>query len=440
MDETTVIDCVEFDVVAGRGGDGAVSFRREKFVPRGGPDGGDGGRGGDVLLHADERLSTLRGLHDRRPRRAAEGRAGSKARRRGRSAPDLELRVPAGCIVWELDDAGEPGAEPLVDLAEPGARAVVAQGGRGGWGNRRFATSTRQAPRFAQRGSAGEQRRLRLELRLLADVGIVGLPNAGKSTLLSVWSAATPKVAAYPFTTLEPELGVVEAAGDSFVAADIPGLIEGASRGHGLGHEFLRHIERTRVLVHVVDATSARSLDDLDLVNGELAAFRPERPLGTPLSERPQLVALNKIDQPAALENRAALGAALDARGIPWLAISALAREGTRQLALRAAQLLGEAREAAAAVAAESLPVLRPSPKRRRFEVSRGADGVAEVKGHTAEWLAATLDIGDVEARGELFRRLQVMGISRALERIGVEGGDRVRIGSVEVAWEGYGR
>ncbi len=257
---------------------------------------------------------------------------------------------------------------------------------------------------------------------------------------MSAWSAATPKVAAYPFTTLEPELGVVEAAGDSFVAADLPGLIEGASRGHGLGHEFLRHIERTRVLVHVVDATSARSLDDLDLVNGELTAFRPERPLGAPLSERSQLVALNKIDQPAALENHAALGAALDARGIPWLAISALSREGTRQLALRAAQLLGEAREAAAAVAADSLPVLRPSPKRRRFEVSRGADGVAEVKGHTAEWLAATLDIGDVEARGELFRRLQVMGISRALERIGVEGGDRVRIGSVEVAWEGYGR
>ena len=437
VNETAVIDCVELQVIAGDGGDGAVSFRREKFVPRGGPDGGDGGRGGDVVLVADARLSTLRGLQDGRPRSAEAGRAGGRARRRGRSAADLELRVPAGCVVWELDGAGEPAAEPLVDLEEPGARAVVARGGRGGWGNQRFASSTRQAPRFAQRGAAGERRRLRLELRLLADVGIVGLPNAGKSTLLRAWSAATPKVAAYPFTTLEPELGVVEAGGDSFVAADLPGLIEGASEGHGLGHEFLRHIERTRVLVHVIDASAPSALDAFDLVNGELAAFRPERSLTVPLSERPQLVALNKIDMPAAREAGVALGAALSERGLPWLAVSALSREGTRQLALRAAQLLDEARAAAAAAASESLPVLRPSPRRRRFEVARGADGVAEVVGHTPEWLAATLDTGDEEARGELFRRLQVMGIARALERMGVERGERVRIGTVEVEWEG---
>lgn len=435
--EIAVIDRVEFEVIAGNGGAGVVSFRREKFVPRGGPDGGDGGRGGDVVLVADVRLSTLRGLQDGRPQRAQDGRAGGTARRRGRSAPDLELRVPAGCVVWELDDGGEPRGEPLADLEEPGARAVVARGGRGGWGNRRFASSTRQAPRFAQRGAPGERRRLLLELRLLADVGIVGLPNAGKSTLLRAWSAATPKVAAYPFTTLEPQLGVVEASGDSFVAADLPGLIEGASEGHGLGHEFLRHIERTRVLVHVIDAAAPSALDAFDLVNGELAAFRPERPLWAPLEERPQLVALNKIDMPAAGESLAALGALLSDRGLPWLEISALSREGTRQLALRAAQLLGEAREAAAAAASGSLPVLRPPPRRRRFEVSRGQDGVAEVAGHTPEWLAATLDTGDEEARGELFRRLQVMGIARALERMGVERGDRVRIGSVEIVWEG---
>ena len=435
--EIAVIDRVEFEVIAGSGGDGVVSFRREKFVPRGGPDGGDGGRGGDVVLVADARLSTLRGLQDGRPQRAQDGRAGGTARRRGRSAPDLELRVPAGCVVWELDDGGEPRGEPLVDLEEPGARAVVARGGRGGWGNQRFASSTRQAPRFAQRGALGERRRLLLELRLLADVGIVGLPNAGKSTLLRAWSAATPKVAAYPFTTLEPQLGVVEASGDSFVAADLPGLIEGASEGHGLGHEFLRHIERTRVLVHVIDAAAPSALDALDLVNGELAAFRPERPLATPLGERPQLVALNKIDMPAAGESLAALGALLSDRGLPWLEISALSREGTRQLALRAAQLLGEAREATEAAASGSLPVLRPPPRRRRFEVSRGQDGVAEVAGHTPEWLAATLDTGDEEARGELFRRLQVMGIARALERVGVERGDRVRIGSVVIVWEG---
>ena len=435
--ETAVIDRVEFEVIAGNGGDGVVSFRREKFVPRGGPDGGDGGRGGDVVLVADVRLSTLRGLQDGRPQRAQDGRAGGTARRRGRSAPDLELRVPAGCVVWELGDGGEPRGEPLADLEEPGARAVVARGGRGGWGNQRFASATRQAPRFAQSGAPGERRRLLLELRLLADVGIVGLPNAGKSTLLRAWSAATPKVAAYPFTTLEPQLGVVEAGGDSFVAADLPGLIEGASEGHGLGHEFLRHIERTRVLVHVIDAAAPSALDAFDLVNGELAAFRPERPLAAPLEERPQLVALNKIDVPAAGESLAALGALLSDRGVPWLEVSALSRGGTRELALRAAQLLGEVREAAAAAASGRLPVLRPPPRRRRFEVSRGQDGVAEVAGNTPEWLAATLDTGDEEARGELFRRLQVMGIARALERVGVERGDRVRIGSVEIVWEG---
>ncbi|MDA0256816.1 MAG: GTPase ObgE, partial [Chloroflexi bacterium] len=330
-----MIDCVEFEVVAGSGGDGAVSFRREKFVPNGGPDGGDGGRGGDVVLLAVDRLSTLRVLQDRRPRRAVAGQGGGPSKRHGRSAPDLELRVPAGTVVWELDAAGEPGDEPLVDLADAGASAVVARGGRGGWGNRRFTSSTRQAPRFAQRGAAGEQRRLRLELRLLADVGIVGLPNAGKSTLLRSWSAATPKVAAYPFTTLEPELGVVEVGDDTFVAADVPGLIEGASAGHGLGHEFLSHLERTSVLVHVVDASAAEPLADLDLVNAEIAAFVPPRPLGAPLATRPQLVALNKIDDPTARERIAELGAALDARGMPWLAISAATREGTRQLAQR---------------------------------------------------------------------------------------------------------
>jgi GTP-binding protein len=436
VDRTVVIDCVEFEVVAGAGGDGAVSFRREKFVPNGGPDGGDGGRGGDVVLLADERLSTLRTLQDRRPRRAEEGQRGGPSKRHGRSASDLELRVPAGSVIWELDEAGEPGEEPLVDLTDANASAVVARGGRGGWGNRRFTNSTRQAPRFAQRGAEGERRRLRLELRLLADVGIVGLPNAGKSTLLRAWSAATPKVAAYPFTTLEPELGVVEVGDDVFVAADVPGLIEGASSGHGLGHEFLRHLERTSVLVHVVDASTPEPLADLDLVNAEIAAFEPPRPMGAPLAMRPQLVALNKVDDPAARERTAELGAAIDARGVPWFAISAATREGTRELALRASQLLRESRAAALAAEPERLPVLRPAPRRRRFEVVRGADGVAEVHGQTPEWLAATLELGNPEARAELFRRLQLMGIARALERLGVANGERVRIGVVAVAWE----
>ncbi len=230
---------------------------------------------------------------------------------------------------------------------------------------------------------------------------------------------------------------MVEVGDSGFVAADVPGLIAGASRGHGLGHEFLRHLERTRILVHVVDASAADPLTDLDLIGGELAAFEPPRPMGSPLAERPQLVALNKIDDPAAREGLAQLGAALDARGMPWLAISAATREGTLELARRAAQLLREAREAALTVEPERLPVLRPPPRRRRFEVMRGADGVAEVHSHTAEWFSATLDLADPEARGELFRRLQLMGIARALERLGVKGGDRVRVGTVDISWEG---
>jgi len=243
-----MIDCVEFEIVAGNGGNGIVSFLREKFVPQGGPDGGDGGRGGDVVLVADRRMSTLQQYRDQRVRRGGNGAQGGPNKMHGAAGRPLVLLVPVGSVIWDLDEADpelEPNAVPFTDLDEHGATVIIARGGRGGRGNKRFATATRQAPTFAQRGQRGSQRRVRIELKLIADVGLIGIPNAGKSTLLGTWSRATPKIAAYPFTTLEPELGVVNLGYDSFVAADMPGLIEGASEGVGLGHDFLRHIERT---------------------------------------------------------------------------------------------------------------------------------------------------------------------------------------------------
>ena len=334
-------------------------------------------------------------------------------------------------MVWDLT-VGDPAdeGEPLFDLALAGAEAIVARGGRGGWGNKRFATATRRTPRFAQRGARGERSRLRLELKLLADVGLVGLPNAGKSTLLGAWSAAHPKVASYPFTTLEPELGVAELGYDSFVAADMPGLIEGASQGVGLGHEFLRHIERTRVLVHVLDMTRDDPLADRELINRELSAF------GHGLSEKPQLLALNKIDDPDARAHVELLEAAFEALDVPWLAISAAAGEGTRPLAERAFQLLqGElvrAREEEPPV-----PLLKPREVRReRFRIERAADGMVVVRGRTPEWLASTFDLDDVEAREELLDRLRRLGLARALAREGVKAGTRICVGEVGLVWE----
>jgi GTP-binding protein len=316
---------------------------------------------------------------------------------------------------------------PVVDLIEDGMAVVIARGGRGGRGNKRFATSTRQAPRFAQRGDVGEQRQIRIELKLLADVGLVGLPNAGKSTLLRAWSAAMPKVAAYPFTTLEPELGVVDVGYDSFVAADMPGLIKGASRGVGLGHEFLKHIERTRILVHVLDMTREDPLADRALIDAELIAF------GHGLGEKPQLLALNKVDVPDARARVDLLTEDSADLGGEWVAISALAREGTETLAKRALEAL---RAVEAETGRGEIEVLRPQPKHRRFTVRRDDQGVAVVEGQSPEHWAETLDIADEEARQELFDRLRRMGVARALRRAGVAPGERVRVGSLELRWE----
>lgn len=333
------IDEATISVQAGDGGDGAVSFRREKFAPLGGPDGGDGGRGGDVVLVADRNLATLLDHRYRREVRAERGADGSGRCRSGRAGSDVEIRVPLGTLIRDLD--APDGSPPLRDLTESGERWVAARGGRGGHGNEHFATSTRQAPDFAQRGRAGGFRRLKLSLKLLADVGFVGFPNAGKSTLLRRVSAARPRVAAYPFTTLVPNLGVAEVGERRFVVADIPGLIEGASQGAGLGDRFLRHVERTRVLVHLIDA--AACLEEERDVVAEYDAIRKE--LGAYdecLLSRREIVVLSKIDLVADRSALLPLEATLTERNTHVLRVSGATGEGVPALLGATARLLDE--------------------------------------------------------------------------------------------------
>jgi GTP-binding protein len=347
----TFIDEVEVSVTGGRGGNGCVSFRREKFVPRGGPDGGDGGRGGGVVLVADENLGTLLDFRIRPELRAPDGGAGQGSNCHGANGEDVVVRVPVGTLVFDLD--APAGAPPAADLARHGARLVVARGGRGGRGNARFATSTRQAPDFATPGRPGQARRLRLELKLLADVGLIGLPNAGKSTLIRRLSAARPRVAAYPFTTLVPSLGVVELEDRRFIVADIPGLIEGASEGVGLGDRFLRHVERTRVLVHLLDLArqeleGADLLHDWETVRAELAAYDPA------LLERTEIVVLSKVDLVANRGKLEELEARFRALGRATLRVSGATGEGVPALVRAMVAALDAAR--AAESAAEAAP------------------------------------------------------------------------------------
>lgn len=329
------VDQATIYVKAGDGGAGCVSFRREKFVPKGGPDGGDGGRGGSVVLRADEGLSTLLDFRYRRVFRAQRGGHGEGGNRTGRSAPDLVIPVPVGTVVKDATTG-----EVLADLTEHGQVAVVARGGRGGRGNARFATPTRRAPRYAEPGEKGEERTLLLELRLLADAGLVGKPNAGKSTLLARMSAARPKIADYPFTTLHPNLGVVSLGlGQSFVLADLPGLVEGAHQGAGLGHRFLRHVSRTRVLAYVLDAAlSEDPLQDLETLRSELAAYDPS------LVERAKVVALNKVDLPEGRRRAEALKGVLEGRGYHVFLTSGVTGEGVHLLAAKLWELVQAAR------------------------------------------------------------------------------------------------
>lgn len=422
-----MIDRVYISARGGDGGAGCVSFRREKYVPRGGPDGGDGGAGGDVVLLADRSVRTLKEIGRRRVYTAGRGQHGQGSGKHGRRGRSLVIRVPEGTEVWRiLADGSE---QKIADLVKDGQSVVVARGGLGGWGNARFATSTNQAPRIAQRGQAGEQVQIRLDLKLLADVGIVGLPNAGKSTLLRAISAARPKVAAYPFTTVEPSLGVVDVGWDRFVVADIPGLIEGAHEGAGLGLDFLRHIERTRLIVHLVDGGARCPERDIETVNRELREY------GQGLEERPQLLVVNKIDIPDVAARARELAGRLERDGRVAFFISAATGEGVADLLQAMAERLREMEGERSQGGRKEAPVLGGSGSRDRFRIEK-EDGAYRVSGERIEAFAEMMPLDQEEARAELWRRLGRWGVTSALRRAGARPGDRVLLGSAEVELE----
>lgn len=418
-----MLDELEITVIAGDGGNGGLSFRREKYVPRGGPDGGDGGRGGDVVLEADNQIRLLDRLARRKTVRAGNGQNGGPARKHGKDGEGVTLRVPVGTIVYR---AGSD--EAAADLTVHGQRIVVAKGEGGGKGNARMATSTRRTPRIVERGLPGERAAIRLELRLLADVGLAGLPNAGKSSLLRKVSAARPKVGAYPFTTLEPSIGVVESGYETIIVADIPGLIEGAHEGAGLGTKFLRHIGRTAVLLHVVDASAPDVWHDIETIRGELEAY------GEGLGAKPWLVALNKTDLPEVSERLPQLRRDLKKRGIETFAVSALTGDGTPELVSALFEAVHKQREEEAkrSKGAEET-VLRPKPLAP--VAVRRVEGGFRVLGDQPREAAIRLGNASEEAAFELERRLQRMGVVRALRRAGAAEGDRVVIGDVELVW-----
>jgi GTPase len=398
----TFVDEVDVEVRAGRGGDGSAAMRSEPYKPKGGPEGGDGGRGGDVVFRATRNLHDLAWFADHPHLRAHPGTSGSRARRDGANGKDLVVPVPDGTVVFD-----EQGL--VADLVGEGAEAVVASGGRGGRGNTRFAGPRNRVPRTAEAGEEGEERRLHVELRTVADLGLVGLPNAGKSTLLAKLTAATPKIADYPFTTLTPNLGVAETGGERFVVADIPGLVEGAHEGKGLGHRFLRHITRCRALVIVVDLSSADAPSDLETVRAELRAYDPE------LDARPSLVVGTKVDL---VEDPARSADAI--RGLP---VSALTGEGLELLATQLEQL---SRQGAAQLPPRA-PYVVLRPGRPRFTISRES-GAWRVVGRTVERWVRETDLDDERALVALQRKLIKEGVERQLARAGARRGDEIRI------------
>jgi GTP-binding protein len=422
------LDRVKIWVQAGAGGDGAATFRQEAHVPRGGPDGGDGGRGGSIVLRVMAGQTTLRDFRYRHHFKATRGGGGTGSRRHGKAGQDLVLEVPPGTAVFD-DGTGEL----LADLVAVGQEAVIAKGGRGGLGNTHFKTSTHQAPKHAQKGEPGVERWLRLELRLIADIGLVGMPNAGKSTLLAAVTAAEPKIADYPFTTLEPNLGVMEldeADERRPTIADVPGLIEGASDGAGLGHAFLRHVERTRILVHVVDGAGRDPEWAHAVIRDELRAHDPA------LLEKPMLVVFNKIDLPAAAEAWPAFQAARQADGVEAIATAAASGEGLDAFRARIADLLPGPEELAEPPDPSGVVVHRIEAMADGFRIERDEDGAFRVLGKRIERVANQTNF-DVEESSERFQRdLRRLGVDAELRRAGVQAGDTVRIGGAELEWE----
>lgn len=426
------IDEVKIYVKAGDGGAGCASFRREAHVPKGGPDGGDGGRGGHVVLEADGTLSTLIDYHYKRHFKAVRGTHGKGSQCDGANGPDMVLKVPRGTIVRDAETG-----ETLGDLTRDGQRLVVVRGGGGGRGNRHFTTSTRRAPTFAELGEPGEEAWLELELKLLADAALVGLPSVGKSSLIARMSAARPKIADYPFTTLVPNLGVVTSGERSFVVADVPGLIEGASEGAGLGHAFLRHIERTALILHVLDLSGGYEgrdpLEDLAVIDGELAAHAED------LSERPQIVVGNKMDVEGAADNVVRVSSWCEGAGRPFFAVSAVTGEGIAQLIRAVGEAVYEIRQNAPGdepvFEAEYVHVPRTD---REIVVTRAMDGGWDVSGAGVERAVIITDMHNEEAVAYLQRRLSKMGVEERLRKAGAVDGDTVHIGPVSFEFESY--
>ncbi len=416
------VDQVTITVKSGDGGNGAVAFRREKGIPRGGPSGGDGGTGGSVIFQADSQLNTLVDLRYKHEYVAGRGGDGGTSTRHGKNGVDMIIRVPVGTVVYEADSA-----RVLTDLVDDGVETVIAKGGAGGRGNESFATSRLHTPKFADRGEPTEPMKLMLELKLVADVGLIGFPNVGKSTLIARISAARPKIADYPFTTLVPNLGVVKVEEDSFVVADMPGLIEGASLGAGLGLQFLRHIERTRLLVHLVDVSgfSGREpQDDLQAINAELAAHS-ER-----LATLPQLVALNKSDVSGAAEIADLVEETIKPLGVEVFRISAVTGEGVQKLLYRIAEVL-RALPREPVRMAEEVVRFTVEPQ-ERYEITRGDAGEFIVTGKQVEMILARTDTSNEYGVRRMHKQLERIGLMKALVDAGVTNGDTVRIKDME--------
>ena len=438
--ENTFTDLSHINVKGGDGGAGCMSFRREAFVPKGGPDGGDGGHGGSVIVEADAQLSSLIDYRYKHHFRAGRGTHGQGARRYGRDGEDLVLKVPLGTVVRELDPQSQTPMYQIADLTQPGERVIVAPGGAGGRGNIHFVTSVRRAPAFAEKGEPALEHWIELEMKLMADAALVGMPSVGKSSIIARISAARPKVADYPFTTLVPNLGVARAtSGQSFVAADVPGLIEGASEGKGLGHQFLRHIERTALIMHVVDVTGGYEgrdvIEDYATINAELAAYASE------LAVRPQVVVANKCDLPGCEEAVESLRAAAEADGHEFFAVSAATGLGLDALVNRVAAMVADLRrEVAAAEPERDLTETWERDRQRRDKrmvIRREERHVWRVSGAAIERMVVQTDWENDEAVAFLQHRFDRCGLDLQLAKAGAVNGDEIRILGFAFTYEG---
>ena len=438
----TFTDLSHINVRGGDGGAGCMSFRREAFVPKGGPDGGDGGRGGNVIIETDPQLSSLVDYRYKHHFRAEKGTHGQGARRHGKDGEDLVLRVPLGTVVRELDPQTQTPLYEIADLTQPGERVVVAPGGIGGRGNIHFVTSVRRAPAFAEKGEPALEHWIELEMKLMADAALVGMPSVGKSSIIARISAARPKIADYPFTTLIPNLGVARAkSGRSFVAADVPGLIEGASEGHGLGHEFLRHIERTALIMHVVDVTGGYEgrdvIDDYHTINAELAAY------ATDLAVRPQVVVANKCDMPGTEEAVERLRAVAEADGRPFFAVSAVTGDGLDALVSAVADRVFELRSqiSGSDVTRDFSTDWERNRLRRdsAITIEREERHAWRVSGGAVERMVIQTDWDNDEAIAFLQHRLDRIGLDDRLAKVGCVQGDEVRILGFDFAFVGEG-